>query len=87
VSSDLTIDPERESRRICEYLGVDREATMLDYRAGEHGRFRAGLGDRTGRITSGEIQPVRELPPDSAVPSVPREIGAAWGSLGASPPA
>lgn len=81
---DLTVDPERETRRICEYLGVQWEAAMLDYRAGDHGRFRAGLGDWTGKIKSGRIQPVRELPPDDAVPPVLRDIGAAWGYLGAS---
>jgi hypothetical protein len=81
---DLTTDPEGQTRRICEFLGVDWEPQMLDYRQGDHGRFRAGLGDWTGKIKSGEIQPVRELPPDDAVPSVLRDISAAWGYLGAS---
>src|SRR5215208_6359155 len=42
---DLTADPERETRRLCEFLGVEWEAQMLDYGRFDHGRLRPGLGD------------------------------------------
>jgi Sulfotransferase family len=83
---DLTRQPELETRRICEFIGVDWEEQMLNYGEGVHGRFRAGLGDWSAKIKSGEIQPVTELPPDDAVPVSLREITAAWGYLNTSSP-
>jgi hypothetical protein len=83
---DLTIAPERETRRICEFIGVGWEEQMLRYGEGAHGRFKAGLGDWSAKIKSGEIQPVTELPADDAVPASLREISAAWGYLRASSP-
>jgi hypothetical protein len=81
---DLTTHPDRETRRICEFIGVPWEEQMLHYGEAAHGRFRAGLGDWSAKIKSGEIQPVTELPPDDAVPASLRDISAAWGYLGAS---
>ncbi|MGN6608105.1 MAG: sulfotransferase family protein [Jatrophihabitans sp.] len=58
---EFTADPERESRRLCEYLGVPFEPAILDYGRGEHGSLRAGLGDWSARIKSGTIQPARAV--------------------------
>src|SRR4051812_25665578 len=54
---DLTQDPERELRRLCDFLGVRFEPAMLDYDRFDHGAYRVGLGDWTDKIRSGKIQP------------------------------
>src|SRR3954465_8395214 len=41
---DLTADPERVTRELCEFLGVAWGSAMLDYGAQDHGPHRAGLG-------------------------------------------
>ena len=53
---ELTEDPARETKRICEFLGVDWEPSMLDYGKKEHGRYKSGLGDWSDKIKSGEVQ-------------------------------
>jgi hypothetical protein len=78
---DLTVDPARETQRICEFLGLEWEPAMLDYRRGQHGRFRAGLGDWSERIRSGEIQPVEHLPSATEIPPVLVDISKRWGYL------
>jgi hypothetical protein len=78
---DLTVDPARETQRICEFLGLEWEPAMLDYRRGQHGRFRAGLGDWSERIRSGEIQPVEHLPSAAEIPPVLVDISKRWGYL------
>lgn len=76
---DLTIDPEREMRRICEFVGVSYEPGMVDYSQGEHGRFRAGLGDWSSNIRSGEIQPVERVPAPDEIPANLVGISKKWG--------
>jgi hypothetical protein len=65
---DLTADPEGETRRVCEFLGVAWEPQMLDYGRFDHGSFKAGLGDWSQNIRSGEIRTAApapdELPPE-----------------------
>lgn len=78
---DLTADPKRETQRICEHLELPWEAEMLNYGSKDHGRFKAGLGDWTGKIKSGKMQEARALPTDAEVPEALREICAAWGYL------
>ncbi len=78
---DLTADPVTESRRLCEFLGLPWEASMLEYGEKDHGRFKRGLGDWSGKIQSGRPQPGRPLPEPHEVPEQLQEICRAWGYL------
>jgi hypothetical protein len=73
----LTENPERELRRLCDFLGVRFEPAMLEYDRFDHGAFRPGLGDWTEKIKSGRIQPAAPAPAD--VPEELRDICEAWG--------
>jgi hypothetical protein len=76
---DIVADPERETRRVCEFLGVEWEPTMLRYGDFDHGRLRPGLGDWSEQIKSGTVQPPRPLPAPEEVPPELRELTEAWG--------
>ena len=76
---DLTADPERITREVCAFLGVPWEPRMLDYGEHDHGRFRAGLGDWSDKIKSGQIQPAEPVPSPDEIPPELREISEAWG--------
>jgi LPS sulfotransferase NodH len=78
---DLTADPERELRKICDFLGVPYEATMLDYGQFDHGRYKSGLGDWNEKIKSGAIQPPEPPPPLEEIDPALREMCAKWGYL------
>ncbi len=78
---DLTADPVAESRRMCEYLGLPWEASMLNYGDKDHGRFKRGLGDWSSKIQSGKLQPGRPLPEPDEVPEQLQDICRAWGYL------
>lgn len=78
---DLTADPEKETRRICEWLGVEWEPGMLEYGDKDRGVFVKGIGDWKEKIRSGTVQPGRELPDPDEVPPLLRDIAAAWGYL------
>ncbi|SEG90898.1 Sulfotransferase family protein [Thermomonospora echinospora] len=78
---DLTADPERETRRLCEFLEVEWEPGMLDYGKQDHGPFKAYFGDWSSNIKSGRIQPAREPAPDEKVPAELADIARAWGYL------
>jgi hypothetical protein len=78
---DLASDPESATRRICEWLGVEWEPRMLNYREHDHGRFRPGLGDWGGNIKSGEIQPPPPPPPPEEIPNALLPLCEAWGYL------
>jgi LPS sulfotransferase NodH len=83
---DLTANPERELRKICEFLGVPYEATMLDYGQFDHGRYKSGLGDWNEKIKSGAIQPPEPPPPLDEIDPALREMCAKWGYLEAQVP-
>ena len=83
---DLTADPERELRKICDFLGVPYEATMLDYGQFDHGRYKSGLGDWNEKIKSGAIQPPEPPPPLDEIDPALREMCAKWGYLDAEVP-
>jgi LPS sulfotransferase NodH len=83
---DLTADPERELRRICDFLGVDYEPTMLEYGQFDHGRYKSGLGDWNEKIKSGAIQPPEPPPPLEEIDPALREMCAKWGYLEAEVP-
>ncbi|MEV6161440.1 sulfotransferase [Streptomyces sp. NPDC052052] len=76
---ELTEDPETVTRRICEFLGVPWESTMLDYGKQDHGPFKAFIGDWSETIKSGKIQKARPLPAADAVPEALRAISRTWG--------
>lgn len=73
---DLTAEPERIARQLCDYLGVPWEPRMLNYNPGP---AKPGLGDWSDNIKSGKIQPARDLPKlDEITPGL-REQAIAWG--------
>ncbi|MER6082777.1 sulfotransferase [Streptomyces sp. NPDC001833] len=76
---DLTADPERVTRGLCEYLGVPWESGMLDYGEQDHGTFRPKLGDWSKEIKSGRIQAARQADPAAELPPRLAEIAKAWG--------
>jgi hypothetical protein len=78
---DLTEAPERETRRLCEFLGVPWEPQMLEYGKFDHGRYKSGLGDWSENIRSGEVR--RTAPPPEEVPDELRGLATAWGYLSA----
>lgn len=79
---NLTEDPERETRAICEFLGVPWEPGMLEY--GEQAVLQKGLGDWKDKIRSGTVQPGRSLPDPDSVPEVLKPICRSWGYLSKS---
>jgi hypothetical protein len=76
---ELTADPERVTRGLCEYLGVPWESGMLDYGKQDHGTFRPKLGDWSKEIRSGKIQAARQADPAAELPPRLAEIAKAWG--------
>lgn len=79
---DITIDPEKEMKRVCEFIGVEWEPSMVDYGQGEHGGFQRGLGDWSERIRSGKVQPVERLPSRDEIPPRLLDISVKWGYVG-----
>jgi hypothetical protein len=78
---DVTENPEREMRRVCEFLGIEYEPAMVDYGSASHGEFRTGLGDWSRRIRSGKVQPAKPIPPRERLPDVLAGIAEQWGYL------
>jgi LPS sulfotransferase NodH len=74
---ELTAEPEDTTRRLCEFLGVEWEAQMLDYGGKNHGSLKAGLGDWTSKIRSGRIQQSKPIPTE--IPPRLKDICEAWG--------
>ena len=54
---DLAGDPERTTREVCAFLGLDWTPDMLEYGKFDHGRMKPGLGDWKDNIKSGRVQP------------------------------
>ncbi|PZG15967.1 sulfotransferase family protein [Nonomuraea aridisoli] len=73
---ELTAEPERVTREICAYLGVEWEPGMLEYGKYDHGDFVPNLGDRSDNIKSGRIQAARTFATTS--PSLAK-YAKAWG--------
>ena len=76
---DLTADPESETRRLCEFLGLEWEPGMLEYGRLDHGKYTPGIGDWGDRIRSGRVQPAPPLPREDEIPDTLRPIAEAWG--------
>ncbi|WP_433498184.1 sulfotransferase family protein [Sphaerimonospora sp. CA-214678] len=79
---DLTEEPERETRGICEFLGIPWEPGMLEY--GEQTVLQKGLGDWKDKIRSGSVQPGRSLPDPGSVPEALKPICRNWDYLSKS---
>ncbi|WP_031158158.1 sulfotransferase family protein [Streptosporangium roseum] len=79
---DLTGDPETETRRVCDFLGVPWEPGMLSY--GEQAVIQKGLGDWKDKIQSGVVQRGRDLPASEQIPEILRPISVTWGYLAGS---
>ncbi len=75
---DLTLDPAEQTRRVCEYLNLAWEPSMLDYGRGAPREFKVGLGDWRAKIRSGRVQAARPLPPGET-PATLRALCKAWG--------
>lgn len=80
---DLTADPAATTRRLCEFLGVEWEEQMLNYGEFSHGKFKAGLGDWSQNIKSGQIQQASAPPPAEEIPPALVPFAEKWGYLGA----
>jgi hypothetical protein len=80
---ELTAEPERVTKEICDYLGVDWEPGMLDYGAASHGPYKPKLGDWSDKIRSGQIDSDIVLPSDDEVPAELRDAARRWGYLNA----
>ncbi|GGY99049.1 sulfotransferase [Streptomyces poonensis] len=76
---DLTTDPEKVTRGICDWLDVPWEAAMLDYGAQHQGPLPPNLGDRSEKILSGRVQPGRPHPGSESLSARTRVIAKAWG--------
>ncbi|MEO3762773.1 sulfotransferase [Streptomyces sp. B8F3] len=76
---ELTAEPERTTRGICDFLGVEWAPGMLDYGAHDHGAFRPHMGDWSGNIKSGRIQPARTGDHDAGLTGRLAELAELWG--------
>ncbi|MEU6725056.1 sulfotransferase [Nonomuraea wenchangensis] len=76
---ELTADPERTLRGICDFLAIAWEPAMLTYGTPEV--VTKGLGDWKDKIRSGQVQPGRELPGPEEVPDVLKGMARTWGYL------
>jgi hypothetical protein len=76
---DLTTDPERTVRKLCDYLGVAFEPAMLRYDTSASAKIVQGLGDMSATIRTGRIQPAR--PVTGEIPAELHELCRQWGYL------
>jgi hypothetical protein len=76
---ELTAEPEKATRGICDHLGVPWEPGMLDYGSKDHGTFRPQLGDWSSTIKSGRVQTARTAAPGTELPPRLAELAEAWG--------
>jgi hypothetical protein len=81
---DLASDPAATTRRLCEFLGVEWEESMLNYGEFSHGKFKPGLGDWSEKIKSGEVQAPTPPPADDEIPEALVPYAREWGYLGAA---
>lgn len=78
---ELTADPERVVRRVCEWLDVRFVPEMLDYGRHDHGTFRRGVGDWGPKILSGHIEASPPPPDPDEIPPELRDACAQHGYL------
>ncbi|KPI06255.1 hypothetical protein OK074_4233 [Actinobacteria bacterium OK074] len=78
---DLTADPEKTTRAVCDFLDIGWEPTMTEYGRHDHGDFAKGIGDWKDKIKTGTVQPGRPLPRPEEIPEGLRGMAGAWGYL------
>jgi len=76
---DITVDPRKETQRICAFLEIPWEEAMLDYGRYDHGRMKPGLGDWKAKIKSGEVQAAEPPPALEEIHPSLHDLCAAWG--------
>ncbi|NUO99252.1 MAG: sulfotransferase [Nonomuraea sp.] len=76
---ELSAEPERVTREICAFLGLEWDPRMLSY--GEQQVLEKGLGDWRDKIRTGTVQPARELPAPDRIPDPLKPISRTWGYL------
>lgn len=76
---DITADPEKEMRGLCDFLGLDFEPAMLDYGRKDDAQVVKGLGDWRDKIKTGRVQAGRALPTEDDIPDLLRPMCEAWG--------
>ncbi|NUP02983.1 MAG: sulfotransferase [Nonomuraea sp.] len=76
---ELSAEPDRVTREICAFLGLEWDAGMLSY--GEQQVLQKGLGDWRDKIRTGTVQPARELPSPDEIPEPLKPIARTWGYL------
>lgn len=76
---DITADPEKEMRRLCLFLDLDFEPSMLDYGKKDDAQVVKGLGDWRDKIRTGTVQAGRTLPTEDEIPDILRPMCKAWG--------
>lgn len=76
---DLTAEPGRVCKEICEFLHLPWEPSMLDYGGANHGPLAPGAGDLSAKLRSGRVQAGRPLPSDEDIPQVFRPICVEFG--------
>lgn len=75
---DLTIDPAAATRRICRFLGVEWEPSMLEYGRDRTPSLVRGVGDWREKIRTGQVQPPRPVP-SGPLPADLHGLCRAWG--------
>ncbi|MEI5521248.1 sulfotransferase [Streptomyces brasiliscabiei] len=76
---DITADPEKQMRGLCDFLGIDFEPAMLDYGRKDDAQVVKGLGDWREKIRTGQVQAGRALPAEDDIPDLLRPMCEAWG--------
>jgi hypothetical protein len=74
---DLVADPIGTCRRLCQFLDVDPDDSMVDYGRYDHGPFVYGIGDWGERIRSGRVLRDRANPAAVQEPLV--DLCRRWG--------
>ncbi|WP_245765013.1 sulfotransferase family protein [Nonomuraea jiangxiensis] len=73
---ELTAEPEKIGRGICEFLGLPWSPELLSY--GTPDVVSKGLGDWKDKIRSGSVQPGRTLPRPEEIPDVLQDMCRSW---------
>ena len=81
---DLASDPAATTKRLCEFLGVDWEESMLNYGEFSHGKFKPGLGDWSENIKSGRVQEPSAPPAAEEIPPALVPYAREWGYIEAT---
>jgi hypothetical protein len=76
---DLTADPDGETRRICDFVGVPWAPEMVHYGQAPHAGLARGLGDWSPKMHSGVVHAAEPLPPDDRIPEILLPTARAWG--------